>query len=117
MRATDAAGNLSPYSNTASATTLPPPNISYLQGNYATPQSSQATVTVTFTGAQAAGDLNVIVVGWNDSTSTVSSVSDSKGNTYQLAVGPTTVSGLLSQSIYYAKSITLGRPRGAIRLR
>ena len=105
VRATDAAGNLSPYSNVASATTLPPANINYVQGNYATPQTSPTTVSVTFTGAQAAGDLNVIVVGWNDSTAAVSSVSDSKGNTYQLAVGPTAVSGLLSQSIYYAKSI------------
>ena len=81
------------------------PVITPVQGNYLAPQSSQTTVSVTFTGAQTAGNLNVIVVGWNDGTSTVSSVSDSKGNTYQLAVGPTVAGGLLSQSIYYAKSI------------
>ena len=82
------------------------PTIAPVQGNYATPQSPQTTVSVVFTSAQAAGDLNVVVVGWNDSTSTVSLVSDSKGNIYQLAVGPTRMSGLLSQSIYYAKNIT-----------
>ena len=85
---------------TASSTT-----ISYVQGNYATPQTPQTTVNVTYSGAQAAGDLNVVVVGWNDSTATVSSVSDSKGNVYTRAVGPTVQSGLASQSIYYAKNI------------
>jgi len=79
--------------------------ITYVQGNYATPQSSQATVSVPFTSAQAAGDLNVIVVGWNDSTATVKTVADSIGNVYALAVGPTVVTGSLSQSIYYAKNI------------
>ena len=79
--------------------------ISYVQGNYATPQSAQSSVPVTFTTAQTAGDLNVVVVGWNNSSATVSSVTDSKGNTYTRAVGPTVISGVLSQSIYYAKNI------------
>ena len=79
--------------------------ISYVQGNYATPQSPQSSVTVTFTGAQVSGDLNVIAVGWNDSTATVSSVRDTEGNVYTLAVGPTIQSGIASQSIYYAKDI------------
>ncbi len=79
--------------------------VNYVQGNYATPQTPQTTVNVTFTAAQVAGDLNVVVVGWNDSTATVSSVRDSKGNVYTRAVGPTVVSGFLSQSIYYAKNI------------
>ena len=87
------------------ATTLAASTISYVQGAYATPQNSQTTVNVTYTAAQTAGDLNVVVVGWNDSTATVSSVTDSKGNVYTSAVGPTVVSGTLSQSIYYAKNI------------
>jgi hypothetical protein len=47
------------------------------------------------------------VVGWNDTTSTVQSVKDSAGNTYSLAIGPTTGIGL-RQSIYYAASIVGG---------
>ena len=107
VRATDAAGNLSGYSNTASATTLtgPPPGIKFVQVNYATPQSTLTTVAVTYTAAQGAGDLNVVIVGWNDTTSTVVSVTDTLGNNYALAVGPTAVSGFLSQSIYYLKNI------------
>jgi uncharacterized membrane protein len=79
--------------------------ISYVQGNYTTPQTPQSTVTVTFSSAQIAGDLNVVVVGWNDSTAVVSTVTDTKGNAYTRAVGPTIFSGYLSQSIYYAKNI------------
>ena len=79
--------------------------ITFIQQNYATPQSAKSTVPVTFTSAQTAGNLNVVVVGWNDTTATVSSVTDSKGNVYSRAVGPTVLSGQLSQAIYYAKNI------------
>ena len=79
--------------------------ISYVQSNSATPQKAQTSVTVTFSAAQTAGDLNVVAVGWNNSTATVRSVTDKSGNTYSLAVGPTVQGGVASQSIYYAKSI------------
>ncbi len=106
VEAIDIEGNLSPFSNTASATTpLPATAITYVQGAYSTPQSAQTSVSVTFAAAQAAGDLNVVVVGWNNSAATVSSVVDKSGNTYMLAVGPTVESGVASQSIYYAKNI------------
>ena len=60
---------------------------------------------MTYTAAQKAGDLNVVVVGWSDSTAKITSVKDTKGNVYQLAVGPTLLNGVLSQSIYYAANI------------
>ncbi|HXJ94148.1 MAG TPA: choice-of-anchor D domain-containing protein [Terriglobia bacterium] len=89
-------------SNAAAATSA---TISYVQGNYKTPQSPQTTVMLTFNAAQTAGDLNVVAVGWNDSTATVIAVTDTGGNTYTLAVGPTVQGGVASQSIYYAKDI------------
>ena len=61
--------------------------------NYATPQTARTSVTVTYKAAQGAGDLNVVVVGWNDSTATVTSVTDTKGNVYTLAVGSTVQPG------------------------
>src|ERR1039458_10202848 len=79
----------------------------FVQRNYATPQSSTATVPVAYTGPQTAGDLNVVVVGWNDTTATVQSVKDSAGNNYSLAIGPTSGTAL-RQSIYYAPSIVGG---------
>ena len=48
-----------------------------------------------------------MVVGWNDTTAAVQSVKDSAGNTYSLAIGPTSGTGL-QQSIYYAANIAGG---------
>ena len=45
-----------------------------------------------------AGDLNVVIVGWNDATTQVSSLTDSNGNVYHLAVGPTVLTGPRSRS-------------------
>ena len=65
------------------ATTAPP---AFVQVKAATPQTSQSSVSVTYTSAQVAGDTNIVAIGWNNSTSNISSVTDSAGNTYQLAV-------------------------------
>jgi chitodextrinase len=106
VRATDAANNLSGYSNVASATTQAAAAISFRQVNSAIPTGVQTTVTVAYLAAQTAGNLNVVVVGWGDNTSVVNSVTDTKGNLYTRAVGPTAVGGAVhSQSIYYAKNI------------
>jgi hypothetical protein len=107
VQAEDTAGNVSGYSTVASATTQTGTvsTISYVQGNYTTPQANETSTTIPFTSAQIAGDLNVVVVGWANSASTITSVTDTSGNSYTLAVGPTLVSGYLYQSIYYAKNI------------
>ena len=81
--------------------------IAFVQVKAATPQTASASVAVTYTAAQTAGNLNVVVVGWNDTTSTVTGVTDSRGNSYVLAIGPTSGTGL-RQAIYYAKNIAVG---------
>ncbi len=81
--------------------------VTFVQLNAADPQSSVASVPVSFSAAQTAGNLNVVAVGWNDATSTVSSVTDSRGNTYTQAGTTLTGSGM-RQAIYYAKSIAAG---------
>jgi IPT/TIG domain len=81
--------------------------ISFAQVASATPQTSAATVSVSYPGAQTLGNLNVVVVGWNDTTATVQSVKDSAGNNYSLAIGPTSGTAL-RQSIYYAPNIVPG---------
>ena len=70
-------------------------------------QASNTSVAVAYKQSQAAGRLNIVVVGWGDTTSSISSVSDSNGNTYSRAVGPTTNTGL-QESVYYAKNIVGG---------
>jgi hypothetical protein len=81
--------------------------ISFAQVNSSTPQSPTATVTVSYPAAQTRGDLNVVVVGWNDTSATVQSLKDSAGNVYSLAIGPTSGTAL-RQSIYYAANIAGG---------
>src|SRR5271170_3076725 len=114
LLAAECAGSVSPNSGRPVrrppdiALVNPPPVITpiqFVQINSATPQTSQTPVTARFLSTQTAGDLNVVVVSWNDSAATIQSVTDSSGNAYSLAVGPTILSGLATQSIYYAKNI------------
>jgi len=80
--------------------------ITFKQGAYTALQtSSQSTVTVTYASAQTAGDLNVVIVGWADQSSTVTSITDSMGNSYSLAIS-TLMPQVASQSIYYARNIS-----------
>ena len=81
--------------------------ITFVQENYSVPQTAQSTapVTVTYTAAQVAGDTNIVAIGWTDSTSTITSVTDTKGNVYSPVIGPTRQSGIQSQSIYVAKNV------------
>src|SRR5205085_2286791 len=85
-------------------TTVP---ISFAQVAAATPQAPTQVVAVTYPGGQTLGNLNVVVVGWNDTSATVQSVTDSAGNVYSLAIGPTSGTNL-RQSIYYAANIKSG---------
>jgi unsaturated rhamnogalacturonyl hydrolase len=88
-----------------SAPTAAASGIAFVQVNSSDQQASASTVTVTFTHAQSVGDLNVVVVGWNDATAEVTSVSDSSENSYAVAVGPTVQTGTATQVIYYATNI------------
>ena len=88
--------------STAGAPAAP---IAFVQVNSAVPQSPQATVAVAYPLAQTAGNLNVVVVGWNSASGQVQSVADTRGNPYVRAVGPTVSAGFATQSIYYAANI------------
>jgi|GEM_PF-1958258 len=76
--------------------------INFVQQNSV--QSATTTAAATYTLAQTAANLNIVVVGWADTSTTVSSVVDSATNTYTLAV-PATVGNGFSQAIYFAKNI------------
>jgi hypothetical protein len=71
----------------------------------ATITGTASTLSVTFAEAQKAGDLIVLAVGCTDTSALVTGVTDSAGNTYQKAVGPTVEGQDLAQSIYYASGI------------
>jgi hypothetical protein len=106
--------NVAAFRVASGGTQNPPPppmgNVAFVQGAFSTPQGGVPNVTATFTGPQTNGDLNIVVIGWNDTTATVRSVHDFKGNAYTLAAGPTQISGVATQAIYYAPSIVGAAP-------
>jgi hypothetical protein len=104
VRAFNGTGN-SAFTNTATISV----QIAFSQVTSATPQTPTASVAVRYAGAQVAGHLNIVVVGWRDTTTTVSSVADNASNVYTLAGSMITGTGL-RQSIYYASNITGGGP-------
>jgi uncharacterized protein DUF4038/collagenase-like protein with putative collagen-binding domain len=85
----------------------PPLRPALVQQNYATPQSPQLQVSVTYTKAQTNGNANIVAIGWNDDTNNISAVSDSAGNIYRMAV-PTFRGNGMSQAIYHAPNIKAG---------
>ena len=101
FNATPGGGTSNAQTFTVAAAAAP----SFVQVTSNDPQGSVSSVAASYPGTQTAGNLNYVAIGWSDSTSTVKSVTDNKGNVYTLAVGPTRIgngSNGLSQSIYYA---------------
>ena len=74
------------YTANFNAAAVSPPT--FKQVNAAVPQTDQSSVPVTYASAQTAGNTNILAIGWNNATSNITSVTDSAGNTYQLAVPP-----------------------------
>ncbi len=81
----------------------------FVQLAYSTPQTAQTSVAVTFTNTEAAGDTNIVVIGSDSLASTISSVTDTAGNTY-VAAAPLTRGTSNSQAIYYAKNVAAAKP-------
>ena len=90
----------------ATAQTVP----AFVQGNQSVPKASESIVAVPFAALQSAGDLNVVVVGWRNTSVDVQSVVDTNGNTYVLAAGPTLEPEAGAQSVYYAANIVASTP-------
>ena len=61
-------------------------------------------MSIPYTIAQTAGNTNILIIGWNDTIANITSVTDSAGNVYQVAVATFRGNGL-SQAIYYAPNI------------
>jgi hypothetical protein len=80
-------------------------SIGFVQVTAATAAASASSIAVTFSQAQSAGDTIVLAIGWAGGSASLTRISDSIGNGYASAVGPTKISAGLAQSIYYAKAI------------
>ena len=92
----------------------PPPRPKFVQQNYVTPQSPQIQVSASYASAQVAGNANILAVGWNDEMSSLTNVSDSAGNSYQVAI-PAYHGAGMSQAIYFAPRIKAGANTVTVR--
>ena len=104
--ATFRASTTNPPPTTTTTTTLPSGQGTpgFVQQASATPAGAVTSAAVAYKSAQAAGDTNVVVIGWGDTTSSIATVRDSAGNSYQVAAPVARGTGL-SQAIYYAANI------------
>lgn len=78
--------------------------ITFVQVQAFDSNSNFATITVTFPQPQQPGNVDVAVVAWGDVTGNVATISDTAGNSYTRAIGPT-LNTCDAQSIYYAPNI------------
>jgi hypothetical protein len=70
--------------------------------------AANGATTATFPGPSKPGDLVAVSSYWSSQAVSVTSVTDSKGNTYNLAIGPTNWGGSYRGATYYASNIAGG---------
>src|SRR5437667_6007709 len=68
-----------------SATPTPSP-IAYVQSNSTALNGQKASVTSSYPNLQTQGNLNVIIIAWQDGGTSVATVTDTQGNTHTLAL-------------------------------
>jgi uncharacterized repeat protein (TIGR01451 family) len=114
VAAFDATGNVSAQSTPLNVTTtqLPPtpPAFVKLKENRVT-ASGNSISTGAFASPVSNGNLIAVWIWYNSNSQKVSTMTDTAGNTYVLAVGPTTGTGTMSgwrQEIWYAKNVIGG---------
>jgi hypothetical protein len=81
--------------------------ITFVQAIAAVPQGASRSVSAALPNAQLAADLNLVVLGWSDATTSApppTAVTDSSQNVYQVALGPVR-SSMTTQVIYFAPHI------------
>jgi hypothetical protein len=90
--------------------------VNFVQSNVrnAGPSSIQNSVTSSVTNA---GDLLVVAVAWDQQSATISSITDTQGNTYTSAIGPTDWNGTSERAqLFYAKNILGGANTVTVKL-
>jgi chitodextrinase len=108
VSAYDAAGNASPQSATASATTLAQTGRSWAHRQTGARNSSAASNALAFGAATQSGDLIIVEVDWS-SGSTFTSLSDSQGNVYtQIGAEQSSAAVGVKSRLYYARNIKGG---------
>lgn len=109
VRAIDAAGNLSGYSNEASVVTpdIPvTPDSGYIQGGWSTDNTTATSISQVFSGSNTAGNAIVVAVSWDTDATPV--CSDSQGNTYSVITHTYDTVNAQAFAVCYALNIKAG---------
>jgi hypothetical protein len=104
----DAGDDVGPNADAATATDGTMKPIAFVQANSVSfDNGRRSTVDVPLNEPIGAADLIVVAVGWYDTTNDATSVTDTNGNTYVRAVGPTVLPGsnATAQSIFFAAGV------------
>lgn len=80
----------------------------YVQNSWVTPQTPVSSLALALSVPQVSSDLLVVFIGWGDTSAAITTVTDSRGDTFALAAGPTKRTTTITQSAYYAKNIAGG---------
>jgi hypothetical protein len=107
VRATDAANNLGPYSNTTTATTLPAPTGITLVQHRGTDAGSSASSSLSFSTTNATGNWIAVAIR-SFPYSQALTVTDTRGNTYRKAIQLNETVDGIAVAIYYAENIAGG---------
>ena len=83
-------------------------SIAYIQGAFVADDSYANTMSASFPGNTASGDLIVVAVSWDTSANAQPTVSDSQGNTYALATTSNNTATDQGLAVYYAANIAGG---------
>ncbi|HEY6506878.1 MAG TPA: PQQ-dependent sugar dehydrogenase, partial [Vicinamibacterales bacterium] len=107
VRATDAAGNPGPYSNTTTATTLPAPTGISLVQHVSRDAGATASSSLPFASNNTAGNwIAVAVRSWPSSQALT--VTDTRGNTYRKAIQLNETVDGMALALFYAENIAGG---------
>jgi hypothetical protein len=106
----DAAGLDTDGAVALDAAAVPDAPILLMQVNDVQPDGAVQTATIVFPDPQQSHDLNIVVVGWTNTVSSVMAIGDDAGNHYQRAVSTMAPATLwmtagATQDIYYAADI------------
>jgi chitodextrinase len=107
IRAADAANNRGPYSNTATATTLPAPAGISLVQHRNVDAGSAASSSLSFSTTNGAGNWIAVAIR-SAPNSQALTVTDTRGNTYRRAIQLNETVDGIAVALYYAENIVGG---------
>lgn len=91
-----------------------PPSLGFVQAGSQVGNGS--SVSVTLQARETAGDFNIIGVSWVDTSSTITQVSDTDGNTYTQVGSPLVKNNVAQLAIYAAWNIRVQGPKNTVTI-